>query len=407
MAHDVFISYAKQDKSTADAVCATLEQRAIRCWIAPRDVQPGAEWGSALIQAIKGSRVLVVVLSSAANASPHISREVERAVHQGIPIIPFRIEDVAPLGSLEFHLSAVHWLDAMTPPLEAHIEQLSRTVRALLNATGEHAGRAEASSPPPHGAPHTTYAQPNDPPPGRERPDDSWFGESAEAPVQPEPASVASSPVRDYRVLFDESRFGMNWSLALAYAAAIFINLFVVFSIWDAVKGSTSGGPGILEASAVFIATINGLALTVLLHRVRRPAWTAIGFALIAVVTAQLGQLIASLLSDGAPAFDPRYMPFRFLNALATCGGLIVGIRILGARLRGFFLVAALADAAIMIIVVPPLSQMIYGGSAVGLEWVLREVTGDVILGCLLWLACRRHLSRRGFRLTRSGAIVM
>jgi hypothetical protein len=66
MAHDVFISHASRDKAIADAVCATLEQGGIRCWIAPRDVEPGADWGAALLRANKDSRVLVLVLSSAA-----------------------------------------------------------------------------------------------------------------------------------------------------------------------------------------------------------------------------------------------------------------------------------------------------------------------------------------------------
>ena len=38
MAHDVFVSYSHHDKAQADAVCATLEAKGIRCWIAPRDV---------------------------------------------------------------------------------------------------------------------------------------------------------------------------------------------------------------------------------------------------------------------------------------------------------------------------------------------------------------------------------
>ena len=46
MAHDAFISYSSKDKTIADAVCARLEARGIRCWIAPRDVRPGAPvWG--------------------------------------------------------------------------------------------------------------------------------------------------------------------------------------------------------------------------------------------------------------------------------------------------------------------------------------------------------------------------
>jgi hypothetical protein len=41
MPHDVFVSYSSDDKPTADAVCATLENKGIRCWIAPRDILPG------------------------------------------------------------------------------------------------------------------------------------------------------------------------------------------------------------------------------------------------------------------------------------------------------------------------------------------------------------------------------
>lgn len=67
MAHDVFISYSHHDKPQADAVCATLEAKGIRCWIAPRDVIPGQEWGAAIVEAIRASRVMVLVFSSHAN----------------------------------------------------------------------------------------------------------------------------------------------------------------------------------------------------------------------------------------------------------------------------------------------------------------------------------------------------
>jgi hypothetical protein len=35
MLHGVFISYSNKDKAVADAVCHALEDRKIRCWIAP------------------------------------------------------------------------------------------------------------------------------------------------------------------------------------------------------------------------------------------------------------------------------------------------------------------------------------------------------------------------------------
>lgn len=137
MPYEVFVSYAHQDKVTADAVCALLEQRGIRCWIAPRDIEPGADWGAAVINAIKSCRAVVLVFSAAANTSPQILREVERAVHLGVPVIPVRLEDVMPEGALEYHLGTVHWLDAMNPPLEAHLHRLADALLLLLNREKE------------------------------------------------------------------------------------------------------------------------------------------------------------------------------------------------------------------------------------------------------------------------------
>src|SRR5207248_2266175 len=65
--------------------------------------------------------------------SRHVMREVESAVSRGTPIVPFRIEDVQPSKSLDYYLKSIHWLDALTPPLERHLETLSRTVRQVLS----------------------------------------------------------------------------------------------------------------------------------------------------------------------------------------------------------------------------------------------------------------------------------
>jgi hypothetical protein len=136
MAHDVFISHSAKDKPVADAVCATLENGGVRCWIAPRDIVPGTQWGEAIIDAISACRVMVLVFSSNANESQQIIREVERAVSKGIPVIPFRVEDVDPNKSLEYFISAPHWLDALTPPLEKHLGQLLSTIKLLLTRQG-------------------------------------------------------------------------------------------------------------------------------------------------------------------------------------------------------------------------------------------------------------------------------
>jgi len=129
---DVFISYSSHDKSTADATCAALENAGIRCWMAPRDILPGADWGAAIMEALDTCRAMVLIFSSSANESPQIRREVERVVGRGMPIIPVRIEETAPTKALAYFMGSVHWLDALTPPLEQHLQRLADSLKTLL-----------------------------------------------------------------------------------------------------------------------------------------------------------------------------------------------------------------------------------------------------------------------------------
>ena len=101
---DAFISYSHVDKRLADASCAVLEAAGIRCWIAPRDIGPGQEWAEAIITAIDRCSVMVLIFSRDANESSQIRREIERAVHNSVPIVPVRIEDAEPTGSLTYFL---------------------------------------------------------------------------------------------------------------------------------------------------------------------------------------------------------------------------------------------------------------------------------------------------------------
>lgn len=149
MGHDVFISYSTKDKPTADAVCANLESGGVRCWIAPRDILPGSDWGESIVDGIKRCRVMILVFSSNANASPQIRREVERAVNKGVPIIPFRIEEVMPTRSLEYFISTPHWMDAMSPPLEKHLNKLTEVVLTLISTLQDRVTKSAVAVPPP------------------------------------------------------------------------------------------------------------------------------------------------------------------------------------------------------------------------------------------------------------------
>lgn len=127
----VFISHSSRDKNVADAMCSTLENKGLRCWVAPRDIIPGKTYGSAIIDAIAQATTMVVIVSQQTNLSRHVAREVERAVSKGIPIVPFRIDQSVPSKDLEYFLSAEHWLDAFSPPIESHFAALASAIFSL------------------------------------------------------------------------------------------------------------------------------------------------------------------------------------------------------------------------------------------------------------------------------------
>jgi TPR repeat protein len=198
MAHDVFLSYSTKNKSVADAVCAAVENAAIRCWMAPRDVQPGRSFAGEITRAIHGSKAMVLIFSAQSNNSEQILRELELAANAHLHIVQFRIEDVTPNDDLQYYLSTPHWFDATTEPLEKHLgrfaialktlletreKEMEKSVRAIPSPVAE--SRAEGSEKPIQEQPSPTIAAPSSPPEkiaetngGRVAP--SW---EAEAPI--------------------------------------------------------------------------------------------------------------------------------------------------------------------------------------------------------------------------------
>jgi TolB-like protein/Tfp pilus assembly protein PilF len=127
----VFVSYASQDAAVAAALVEALERHGIACWIAPRDVKPGAQYADAIVRAISGAKTFVPVLSESAIASSHVRKEIERASSKKRPIIALRI-DAAPLTpALEYFLSESQWVEAQAGDIDAAHVKLMDAIRDL------------------------------------------------------------------------------------------------------------------------------------------------------------------------------------------------------------------------------------------------------------------------------------
>lgn len=244
MPHDVFISYSNTDKLAADAACATLEAAGVRCWIAPRDVSPGAQWGEALIEAIDHCAVMVLIFSSNANDLRQVHREVEHAVSQEKTIMPVRIDAAQPARSLAYFMAGLHWLDALTPPLDEHLRRLAISVKALLDAAPREPVREGTGSSP-------------DPAPASAATASNQSGRPAAQPVEglgqryEEPAREQEGNTRPQKHLASGRALVL---LAAAAAAAV----LVLAVVWSGVFRAPAAGSISAPVHAALYRTLTG-----------------------------------------------------------------------------------------------------------------------------------------------------
>jgi TolB-like protein len=135
-ARHLFISYASHDAEVAQTACSALEAAGFPCWMAPRNVAPGAQYADAIVRAINEAQAIVLVLSGSAVESSHVGREVERAASKHKQIIAFRIDSVALNTALEYFLSGSQWIDVPALGMPAALAILKEAVgQGLITPT--------------------------------------------------------------------------------------------------------------------------------------------------------------------------------------------------------------------------------------------------------------------------------
>jgi adenylate cyclase len=129
----VFISYASQDAAVTNAVVEALEGHGVRCWIAPRDVVPGALYADEIVRAINEARVVVLILSGQSAASSHVGREIERASSKRRRIVTLRTESVSLPRAFEYFLSESQWIEVGPGGIDAAAAKVLEAVRRHLD----------------------------------------------------------------------------------------------------------------------------------------------------------------------------------------------------------------------------------------------------------------------------------
>ncbi|MEP7312933.1 MAG: TIR domain-containing protein, partial [Pseudomonadota bacterium] len=130
----VFISYASKDAAVANAIVGALERDGLACWIAPRNVVPGALYAEEIVRAINDSSLVVLVLSAQSVASPHVGKELERACSKRRRIITLRTDAAVLPHAFEYFLSESQWIEVEAGGIAPAAAKLAEAVRRHLGS---------------------------------------------------------------------------------------------------------------------------------------------------------------------------------------------------------------------------------------------------------------------------------
>jgi hypothetical protein len=130
------VSFATEDRRAAEAAVEALESNGYSCWVAWRDIPESVPYAAAIVQGIRGARVLLVLLTPESRSSPHVLREVECAVAANRPILTVQMAGCLPGEALAYYLGPTQWLrndqtELAGGPLVQAVAKLAKDARSI------------------------------------------------------------------------------------------------------------------------------------------------------------------------------------------------------------------------------------------------------------------------------------
>jgi len=220
---DVFISYhTSSSEQVVEAIVNKLEGKGIRCWYSGRHIH-GGDYASNIMEALEKCKIFLLVLNRPASESAHVLNELEIVTDrlsrkEKVVILPFHIADDEINPAARYYIKRHHWIDAVKPPMQAHIEELSSHICNLLGIEDTAENKTEQERP------------------KKEQKTQEAKQEAAKKPKQ------GNKPQAKSEVALDLKKTGGIAAVAVAIGLlAIFMPLFFAAnSIWSVVAAGTA-----------------------------------------------------------------------------------------------------------------------------------------------------------------------
>jgi len=107
---NVFISYAREDRSKIEPVVSLLRSSGVNAWVDTRDIPAGANWQEEIDKGLDNADALVYVASKHSRDSLWMNRELQRFLDRSKRVIPVIVDDVGE-QNLPESLRSRQWID--------------------------------------------------------------------------------------------------------------------------------------------------------------------------------------------------------------------------------------------------------------------------------------------------------
>ena len=107
----VFISYSSKDKAQAECVRSVLQANGVVCWMAPESIPYGSDYMKEIPNALNICDVVLVLVSSNAQKSIWVPKEVEKAISSSKVILPLKIENVSLNDKFSLFFENIQMID--------------------------------------------------------------------------------------------------------------------------------------------------------------------------------------------------------------------------------------------------------------------------------------------------------
>ena len=141
---DIFISYAREDRETAERLAAALGQQGWSVWWDP-DIHPGETWDEVIERELDAARCVTVLWSERSIGKEWVRVEATEGLERRI-LVPALIEDVKP--PLRFrHVQAAPLVDWNGEQGHRGFERLLKALSAKLGALPRHKPQSQGKRP--------------------------------------------------------------------------------------------------------------------------------------------------------------------------------------------------------------------------------------------------------------------